>query len=1052
MKKLTFIQIGDLHYSAMGNAVEELKDAINKDLNDNIKNEYNIDFILFSGDLVNGSKLSTTKENDTKLFEDAFNNFIFPIIEKFSLTKDKIFIAPGNHDLNRNLIAKSAYNTYSFQTEDDIQNIVSDIEKGLISFSHFEQFNSFISSLDNSNEVSSSKLYRVYKIKIHSFELGIICLNNCLNSFNSKNIHGNVIMAEKELHKALKELNDCHIKILNMHYPLSWTNKFEFQKLITLVAKNFNMVFVGHEHFKVFTKANINSYDTFTYNAPSLFQGDNKTCGYTIFEYDFDNKKLKIHFREYDFEHKHFKSSNELDICYVNDFNIFNNLGKEKHNILVIDSLIENFYSQINDSSLFTKSNYNLNFENMFILPHLSIESSYKDSDNVTSKNILMDEILKDNKNYIFYGSELVGKTSLLYYIAIYYMKYKTEHLKIPIYIDLSELVKINKSSLISEIKSFLDLYTKSNNSNKFIQEQLDNKSFILLLDNLPTNEDQKKIILDLLNNEFSQLKIFISSVEDSYKNITFSNTISDNISKEENDMFNILFIHSYKREQARLFFKNWFSEKFDEYMFEKFYDYINKFNIPATPFIFSLLCISYEKGTYEEYPNEIILLETFIDNLLGKGDIKKDKKELSYKLKKKYLSNLATKIIKSGAETIDKFEVESFTSEFLKAARMYDLNTLEVIKYFVKKDIIILSKDNTLYKFKFKAFLEYFIALEMKNNNDFKEEVLFSYLSYTEEIKIYAGITESQDSYKQLIDKFFHIINNNFSIYESVKENTGGFLYSDTDIVELNIDKKSDIFNKLEYKEKDKLLEVDNKSIIKSNIKSIIDEKKITEEEIYYKTNLLSMSIIKYAETFDQSDLINSFTKLVLESHSRLFFSILNRLEEVDKEQVLQLFIEYCNENNIEDKEKLTINKILDIFKSFYNVLTTIFSNILNQNLFDEHVINIINDNIINYNTITKLFILMHYISENNTKMFKYFDLLINDFKEDKNKYRGYFFTILYFSILRIKLDLINQNFKDNLINKLLQMIEALYPSDYRLKNIIETQRRNKLLLSINR
>lgn len=112
---------------------------------------------------------------------------------------------------------------------------------------------------------------------------------------------------------------------------------------------------------------------------------------------------------------------------------------------------------------------------------------------------------------------------------------------------------------------------------------------------------------------------------------------------------------------------------------------------------------------------------------------------------------------------------------------------------------------------------------------------------------------------------------------------------------------------------------------------------KKITEEEIYYKTNLLSMSIIKYAETFDQSDLINSFTKLVLESHSRLFFSILNRLEEVDKEQVLQLFIEYCNENNIEDKEKLTINKILDIFKSFYNVLTTIFSNILNQNLFDD-------------------------------------------------------------------------------------------------------------------
>ncbi|MCT7619405.1 metallophosphoesterase [Aliarcobacter butzleri] len=1053
MRKLTFIQIADLHYSNMNTSVEEIRDAIGKDITDNIKSEYNIDFVIFSGDFVNGKKLSLTKENEIKLFEEAFNNFISPIIEKFSLTKDNIFITPGNHDLNRSLVAKSAYNTYSFKSEDDIQNITSDIEKDLISFSHFEQYNSFIASLKNSNEISNSKLYKVYKIKIHTFELGIICLNNCLNSFNSENIHGNVIMAEKELNKALKELSDCHIKILNMHYPLSWTNKYEHQKLINLVAKNFNMVFVGHEHFKVFTQANINSYDTFTYNAPSLFQGDDKTCGYTIFEYDFEDKQLKIHFREYDFEDKCFKSSNELDICYMKDFNIFNNLGKEKQNILVIDSLIDNFYSYINTSSLFTKSNYSLSFDNMFVLPQLSAESSYKDSENISNEHFLIKDILKDSENYIFYGSELIGKTSLLYYIATYYMKYKTEHLKIPIYINLSELGKINKSSFISEIKSFLDIYTNLNNSNKFIQEQLDNNSFILLLDNLTTNEDDRRTILDLLNKDFGQLKIFITSIEDSYKNITFSNSdISENILIEENNKFKSLFIHSYKREQVRLFFKNWFSEKFDEYMFEKFYDYINKFNIPATPFIFSLLCISYEKGIYEEYPNEIILLEAFIDNLLGKGDTKKDKKEISYKLKKKYLSNLASKIIKSRIETIDKFEVESFTSEFLKTARMYDVNTYDVIRYFVKKDIIVLSKDNTLYKFKFKTFLEYFIALEMKNNNDFKEEVLSSYLSYTEEIKFYAGITESIDNYKQLINKFFNIIRNNFNIYEEIKENTGAFLYSDADISELVISKESDIFNKLEYKEKDELLEVDNKTIIKSNIKKVINEKKISEEEGYYKTNLLSMSILKYAETVEESDLIDSFLKLVLESHSKLFFSIMNRIEEVDKEKLLELLIDYNKENNIEDKN-LNINKILDILKSFYNVLTSIFSNILNQNLFDEHIINVINENINQYNTITKLFILMYYINENSNKMFKYFDLLIIDFKEDKNKYKGYFFTILYFSILRIKLDLINQKFKDKLIDKLLEMIEALYPSqNNNAKNMIETQRRKQLLISINK
>src|ERR1700722_10273546 len=101
--KLTFLHLSDLHFdNSKWKDGKLIFDALIKDLEQLRQQEaLKPDLILFSGDLVNaGGANADLDALDKKV--------ITPLLSSTELTKDKLILCPGNHDIDREVVRKNA--------------------------------------------------------------------------------------------------------------------------------------------------------------------------------------------------------------------------------------------------------------------------------------------------------------------------------------------------------------------------------------------------------------------------------------------------------------------------------------------------------------------------------------------------------------------------------------------------------------------------------------------------------------------------------------------------------------------------------------------------------------------------------------------------------------------------------------------------------------------------------------------------------------------------------------------------------------------------------
>ena len=97
---MKILHITDLHYTNQIGGRTKQKKLLNNFFNDLEKNVNGIDFVIFSGDLVqNGNKVED--------FELAKTNFLDKIVKVTKIKNENLFICPGNHDIDKSKVSKS---------------------------------------------------------------------------------------------------------------------------------------------------------------------------------------------------------------------------------------------------------------------------------------------------------------------------------------------------------------------------------------------------------------------------------------------------------------------------------------------------------------------------------------------------------------------------------------------------------------------------------------------------------------------------------------------------------------------------------------------------------------------------------------------------------------------------------------------------------------------------------------------------------------------------------------------------------------------------------
>lgn len=162
------LHVSDLHYStSKAKDADLVLQALTSDLiRLNSTSGLAPDLVIFSGDLVQAGE--TPSE-----FNLANDQFVQPLLRTLSLSTEKFFIAPGNHDISRQQVRKDKviqsglHNQLSSRnaTNEFIDLYINDID--LHYFARMQNFNEFSNQFSNTSLIRKTPFFTTYMVPLH---------------------------------------------------------------------------------------------------------------------------------------------------------------------------------------------------------------------------------------------------------------------------------------------------------------------------------------------------------------------------------------------------------------------------------------------------------------------------------------------------------------------------------------------------------------------------------------------------------------------------------------------------------------------------------------------------------------------------------------------------------------------------------------------------------------------------------------------------------------------------------------------------------------------
>ena len=303
MSKLSWLHLSDLHYGKKDawDAEPILKNLI-KDLK-HLETDHGLcpDLIFFSGDLAFGEMGPEPGKNLKDQYKSV-EDFLAQVRTAFSnpVPKARIFLVPGNHDVNRKRVGKMS--TMFIDSLDDQESISDFMNGGGEDWNRvmdrLEDYRNFLNNFGNPVLLQErDRLTYGTTVEINGIRVGIAGFNTVWSSGrNSKEENGKLRVAWKwQNTRVQKELENADVKIALFHHPVSWgveaDKAFAGDKLIN----EFHFILSGHEHKTAVTSYANGSSTISSYACYHRSQGS----GYNICCLDFENQTGEVHLRKY---------------------------------------------------------------------------------------------------------------------------------------------------------------------------------------------------------------------------------------------------------------------------------------------------------------------------------------------------------------------------------------------------------------------------------------------------------------------------------------------------------------------------------------------------------------------------------------------------------------------------------------------------------------------------------------------------------------------------------------------------------------------------------
>lgn len=281
---LAIVHLADLHVG--GNDVSEFvkrRDALVADLT-----ALGIDhsILVVSGDVAFSGK--------PEQYDIAVGNFFHPLSDALDLSPESIQVCPGNHDIDRGVIAGIVRAGVASQLDD------TETAKSLLGHPNWirPQQQGYLDFLEAIGQ-DSADTYHARTLVIDGVTVGIACFDSawlCLDDDSKQRI----FLTGTQVGALAGEVAHCDLKIAVLHHPLTWFHPSEVPVVQSDLRSGFDMILTGHLHHPGSSSTLTPTADCFEFTVPSFFAGSTRgeLDGYNIYLVDPSGGTLSAKYRK----------------------------------------------------------------------------------------------------------------------------------------------------------------------------------------------------------------------------------------------------------------------------------------------------------------------------------------------------------------------------------------------------------------------------------------------------------------------------------------------------------------------------------------------------------------------------------------------------------------------------------------------------------------------------------------------------------------------------------------------------------------------------------
>lgn len=722
MKRTKLIFVSDIHFTGRrpeneGVVIRAFLVDLENHLRDNKSDEI---CLVIGGDLVQSAD---NAESYALLYEQVLE----PLM-RMGINKDRIFVVPGNHDVERAWITrkKLEYAPFIKQSfnEKKFNDFVEENPDYLV-----EKFTNYLSFANRLGLCDVPNIGIGYSAEIND-EWSIYGINTALTSFAGVYDEENpeLQMDAKRLQLFTRDLynwvgKNSKKKVLVMHHPFSELSDWASAEIMKLCKLHFDLVLTGHVHEQNFL-CNTNQSDSYVWcQAPQLFTDKGDKLGYAII--DLLNETVdKVYYREWFEKRNAFRAGLDFTVEEDGVIKVSNTRSVVKDSTLV--KLEECYYD--------TMSVYGEEpptwVERFFSLDRFDRSFQFKTKDLFTEDDLLS---LQD-KNVKIITPAQYGLTSFAWH---YLLRLWREKKEFGLYLDC-ELVKRGKIEKTIE-RQLLSFGKIAQDVERVVIDNwnITDKDAIVILNKLSSTFPGKPILIlcPLLEKKLAETEI---------------------VTNRDYDFVNMFMapLQTYQVRKMVCTYNNRLHIGDEDSILQRLNSDIDNFNMHRSPLNYISLLEVFSRSFDENPVNRTELISKLLSIIFDNEIVPTYKSLPDVKDCEFAIGYFCEQMIKNEEFYFSESEICDSLQAFCKKQKIsLDIGYLFQI---LLNNQIICQYDINIYGFRFAFWVYYFAAKRMAHSQSFSSFILENenYVHYPEILEFYTGGDRSREDAAKIVSE----------------------------------------------------------------------------------------------------------------------------------------------------------------------------------------------------------------------------------------------------------------------------------------------------------